>query len=97
MKIKDLEQGKYYTTKEYINDKLVRQRWWYISLREDKNIRAMVVEKLWGSPISIHLDFDVWYSDAYFKNLLFEKDSKKYFMESIRELIKELQYLTTSD
>ena len=64
MKAKDLEQGKYYSTVEFSsNGDVLRQRWWYITLREDKNIRAMVVEKIRDNPLSFYSDFEVWYSD----------------------------------
>ena len=91
MKVKDLEQGKFYTTKEYINDTLVRQRWWYIILREDKNIMAMVVEKLRDNPLSFYSDFGVWYSDAFFKDISFTECEKKHFTWAVEDIIKELK------
>ena len=91
MKAKDLEQGKYYSTVEFINETLIRQRWWYITLREDKNIRAMVVEKLNDAPLSFYSDFEVWYSDAFFKDISFTECEKKHFTWAVEDIIKELQ------
>ena len=77
MKAKDLEQGKYYSTVEFgSNGAVLRQRWWYITLREDKNIRAMVVEKLWDNPLSFYSDFEVWYSDFIFEGIIPQKKGK---------------------
>ena len=92
MKAKDLEQGKYYSTVEFgSNGAVLRQRWGYITLREDKNIRAMVVEKLWDNPLSFYSDFEVWYSDAFFKDISFTECEKKHFTWAVEDIIKELQ------
>ena len=94
MKAKDLEQGKYYSTVEFApNGAVLRQRWWYITLREDKNIRAMVVEKLRDNPLSFYSDFEVWYSDAFFKDIHFIEVPKIYFEWEIEELITELHFI----
>lgn len=92
MKAKDLEQGKYYSTVEFAsNNDVIRQRWWYITLREDKNIRAMVVEKIRDNPLSFYSDFEVWYSDAFFKDIRFVEVPKRHFEWEIEDIIKELQ------
>ena len=86
MKAKDLEQGKYYSTVEFSsNGDVLRQRWWYITLREDKNIRAMVVEKLRDNPLSFYSDFEVWYSDAFFKDIHFVEVPKRHFEWEIED------------
>ena len=92
MKSKDLEQGKYYSTVEFgSKGDVLRQRWWYITLREDKNIRAMVVEKIRDNPLSFYSDFEVWYSDAFFKDISFTGCEKKHFTWAVEDIIKELQ------
>ena len=94
MKAKDLEQGKYYSTVEFgSNGDVLRQRWWYITLREDKNIRAMVVEKIRDNPLSFYSDFEVWYSDAFFKDIRFVEVPKRHFEWEIEELITELHFI----
>ena len=94
MKAKDLEQGKYYSTVEFgFNKEVLRQRWWYITFREDKNIRAMVVEKLNDAPLSFYSDFEVWYSDAFFKDISFTECEKKHFTWAVEDIIKELQFI----
>lgn len=92
MKAKDLEQGKYYSTLELrTNGDVLRQRWWYITLREGNNIRAMVVEKLMDNPMSFYSDLEVWYSDAFFKDISFTECEKKHFTWAIEDIITELQ------
>ena len=46
MKAKDLEQGKYYASVEYLSENVERFRRWYITLREGNNIKANVVEQI---------------------------------------------------
>lgn len=91
MKAKDLEQGKYYSTVEFSsNGDVLRQRWWYITLREDKNIRAMVVEKIRDNPLSFYAGFEVNYND---KKICFIEVSKNLFTAAVQELLTELQFI----
>ena len=63
MKAKDLEQGKYYASVEYLSENVERYRRWYITLREGNNIRANVVEQINDASLSFYADFVVNYDD----------------------------------
>ena len=91
MKAKDLEQGKYYSTLELrTNGDVLRQRWWYIILREGNNIKANVVEQINDSPLSFYAGFEVNYND---KNICFIEVSKDLFTVAVQELLTELQFI----
>ena len=91
MKAKDLEQGKYYSTLELrTNGDVLRQRWWYITLREGNNIKANVVEQINDSPLSFYAGFEVNYND---KNICFIEVSKDLFTVAVQELLTELQFI----
>lgn len=91
MKAKDLEQGKYYSTLELrTNGDVLRQRWWYITLREGNNIKANVVEQINDSPLSFYAAFEVNYND---KNICFIEVSKDLFTVAVQELLTELQFI----
>ena len=88
MKAKDLEQGKYYASVEYLSENVERFRRWYITLREGNNIKANVVEQINDASLSFYADFVVNYDD---KDICFIEVSKDLFTETEQELLTELQ------
>ena len=88
MKAKDLEQGKFYASVEYLSENVERFRRWYITLREGNNIRANVVEQINDSPLSFYADFVVNYND---KDICFIEVSKDLFTAEVQELITEMK------
>ena len=90
MKAKDLEQGKFYASVEYLNENEERYRRWYIILREGNNIKANVVEQINDSPLRFYAAFEVNYND---KNICFIEVSKDLFTVAVQELLTELQFI----
>lgn len=88
MKAKDLEQGKYYVSVEYLSENMERFCWWHITLREGNNIRANVVEQINDASLSFYADFVVNYDD---KDICFIEVSKDLFTAAVQELLTELQ------
>ena len=88
MKAKDLEQGKFYASVEYLSENVERYRRWYITLREGNNIRANVVEQINDSPLSFYAAFEVNYND---KNICFIEVSKDLFTVAVQELLTEMK------
>lgn len=92
MKAKDLEQGKYYTSVELgHNGEVLRQRWWYITLREGDNIRVKLVERLMDNFLSFNYTSEIRYSVNFFKDISFTECGKKHFTLAVEDIIKELQ------
>mgnify|MGYP000852833915 CR=1 FL=1 len=92
MKAKDLEQGKYYSTVEFgSNGAVLRQRWWYITLREGDNIRVKLVERLMDNFLSFNYTSEIRYSVNFFKDISFTECEKKHFTWAVEDIIKELQ------
>ena len=88
MRAKDLEQGKFYASVEYLNENEERYRRWYIILREGNNIRANVVEQINDAPLSFYAGFEVNYND---KKICFIEVSKGLFTEAVQELLTEIK------
>ena len=88
MKAKDLEQGKYYASVEYLSENVERFRRWYITLREGNNIKANVVEQINDAPLSFYAGFEVNYND---KKICFIEVSKDLFTETVQELLTEMK------
>ena len=91
MRAKDLEQGKYYTSVELgHNGEVLRQRCWYITLREGDNIRFRLLE-LYDYPFSFYYTPDMSHSVNFLKDIFFMEVSEEHFMMIIKNCITKLQ------
>ena len=92
MNANDLVQGIYYTSVELgHNGEVLRQRWWYITLREGDNIRVKLVERLMDNFLSFNYTSEIRYSVNFFKDISFTECEKKHFTWAVEDIIKELQ------
>lgn len=90
MKAKDLEQGKYYASVEYLSENVERFRRWYITLREGNNIRVRLLE-LYDYPFSFYYTPDMSHSVNFLKDIFFMEVSEEHFMMIIKNCITKLQ------
>ena len=90
MKAKDLEQGKYYASVEYLSENVERYRRWYITLREGDNIRFRLLE-LYDYPFSFYYTSDMSHSVNFLKDIFFMEVSEEHFMMIIKNCITKLQ------
>ena len=91
MKAKDLEQGKFYASVEYLSENVERFCRWYITLREGDNIRVKLVERLMDNFLSFNYTSEIRYSVNFFKDISFTECGKKHFTLAVEDIIKELQ------